>query len=320
MGFRFKLPKVRRPIRKNEKSQIVLDKLREHLDNGAEEPIRFLVRFWSDQSVVITYAELRDIVESEDAPEKILNDWFQDYSKLIAERITPLWVASMMEGWRSNPLFQEMEIDFEFRTSERNVRRWLMERAAELVTNCGEEQREAIRYLVAECANHQMATAETARYLRATIGLTRQQVEANLKFYRSVKERLREEHPRMTTATIEKKARRAAARYAEKQHRYRAETIARTEMATAYHQGNDQAVRQAMEQGLMPEVKKVWSTADDDKVCAVCRTLEGMEVEMDADFSVETGVKVKRTMAAKLPPIHPRCACAVKYVEVKNKT
>lgn len=318
MSFHFKLPKVRRPIRKSEESQRVLDRLREYLDSGAEEPMRFLVRFWSDQGTAITYKELRSIVENEDVPEETINDWLHDYSKLVAERITPLWTASMIAGWKSNPLFEDMEIDFEFRASEENVRRWLTKRAAELVTNCGEEQREALRYLIAESMNHQMAPAETARYLRATIGLTRQQAAANLNFYQTVKERLKADHPRMSSESIEKKARRAAAKYAEKQHRYRAETIARTEMATAYHQGNDEAVRQAQEQGLMPEVRKVWSTADDDKVCAVCRALEGMEADMDAEFSVKTGVKVKRTMAATLPPMHPRCACAVKYVEVKK--
>lgn len=316
MSFRFMFPKARRAVRKNEESQRALDALKDYLDNGAKEPMEFLVRFWSDQGTVITYAELSSIIENEDVPEQVMNDWFQDYSKLLAERITPLWIASMTEGWRSNPLFQDMGIDFEFRTSERNVRQWLTRRAAELVTNCCEEQREAIRYLVAECMNQQMAPAETARYIRATIGLTQQQAAANLNYYHSIKEQLKKDHPRMTDETIEKKARRAAARYAQRQHRYRAETIARTEMATAYHQGNNEAVRQAIEQGLMPSMKKVWSTANDGKVCAVCQALEGMEVGMDAEFSVKVGTKVKRMVTAALPPIHPRCGCAVKYVEV----
>lgn len=315
MGFIFMKPKARcYKVRKSTESQAALDKLKSFLESALDEPVRFLVRFWGDQKTVLTYAELRRIIMDEDVPQDIMDDWFHDYSTILSERITPMWRDAMIAGYASNPAFEGT--GFQFNSSEENVRRWMADRSAELVTNCCREQREAIRYLVAESVNHQMAPAELARYIRPTIGLTERQAAANLKYYENMKSQLSEDHPRMKPEAIERRAREASARYAERQQRYRAETIARTELATAYHQGNDEAVRQAMAQNKMPQMKKVWSTSGDDKVCPACSALEGMEIGMDGDFSFTSG---RHSMEVALPPAHPRCACAVMYVEEKQQ-
>lgn len=315
MGFIFMQPKARcYKVRKSTESQAALDKLKSFLESALDEPVRFLVRFWGDQSTVLTYAELRRIIMDEDVPQDIMNDWFHDYSTILSERITPMWRDAMIAGYASNPAFEGT--GFQFNSSEENVRRWMADRSAELVTNCCREQREAIRYLVAESVNHQMPPAELARYIRPTIGLTERQAAANLKYYENMKSQLSEDHPRMKPEAIERRAREASARYAERQQRYRAETIARTELAIAYHQGNDEAVRQAMAQNKMPQMKKVWSTSGDDKVCPACSALEGMEIGMDGDFSFTSG---RHSMEVALPPAHPRCACAVMYVEEEKQ-
>lgn len=315
MGFIFMKPKARcHKVRKSAESQAALDRLNSFLEGALDEPVRFLVRFWGDQRTVITYAELRRIITDEDVPQDIMDDWFHDYSTLLSERITPMWWDAMITGYRSNPAFEGT--GFQFNSSEENVRRWMADRSAELVTNCCREQQEAIRYLVAESISHQMAPAELARYIRPTIGLTERQAAANLRYYENMKSQLSENHPRVKPESIENRAREAAARYAERQQRYRAETIARTELVTAYHQGNDEAVRQAMAQNLMPPMKKIWSTSGDDKVCPACSALEGMEIGMDDGFKFTSG---RRTMEVELPPAHPRCACAVMYVEEKQQ-
>lgn len=303
MGFRFMRPKARSDVKKSEESQKVLDALEDYLNSSVDEPMRFLARFWRSQIAVITYEELRSIVEDEDVPENIMDGWFNDYSTMISDRMTAEWEHAMIAGASSQ--------DLNLNTAETNVRRWITERSADLVTSCCNEQRAAIRYVVAESLSGGTSSAEVAQYVRATVGLTRQQAAANLRHYNAIKEQLRADHPRMSASTIERRARRSAARYAEVQHRYRAETIARTELATAYHQGNDEAVRQAMAQNLMPKMKKIWSTARDDKVCRFCAALEGIEADMDGSFQADG-------RSIFIPPAHPRCGCAVKYVEVKE--
>ena len=69
------------------------------------------------------------------------------------------------------------------------------------------------------------------------IGLTKGQAKANLRYYENMVATLKKDHPRMKPESIEKKAREAAAKYAERQHRQRAMTIAQTENAFAYNWG-----------------------------------------------------------------------------------
>ncbi len=315
MSFIFIEPKRRalRKAAKSDEAQRVLDALDEYLEGNVEEPVKWLARFWQNQAAAFSYKELLTLVTDKEEPDRLFNTWFQDYSRLLADKITPMWQQSFLAGANSNPIING--IGYQVNTSETSVREWILSRGAELVTNVTTDQIKAIRYIIAESQAAQMSSAETARYIRPTVGLTERQAAANLRHYNFVKEQLRSDHPRMTDASIERKARESAAKYARVQQMTRAETIARTEMAHAYNQGNDTAVRQAMNQGLVPIMRKVWSTADNGHVCSACQDLEGTEIDMDKEFKVIVGKKVKRTLSASLPPLHPRCKCAVMYEE-----
>ena len=293
--------------KKTEESQRVLDKLQEYLDEAEEGMVRFLENFWVDQALVLTYAELRAIVLEEDLPGTIMDAWRKDYAKLVASKLTSAWKAAVEAGIRSNPILDGMKVD-----SGKLAREWIVNRSAKLVTDMLDEQIKAIRYVLGESVSYKMGSAETAQYIRPIVGLTERQVEANMKYYNNMKAKLAEEHPRMKVETVERKAREAAAKYASKQHRTRAETIARTEIVTAYHEGNDQAIREGIRNGVFPKMRKEWSTSRDTKVCPSCMTLKGVVIDMDAEFTAKSG---RRTVTTSIPPLHPRCACAIKYVE-----
>ena len=81
---------------------------------------------------------------------------------------------------------------------------------------------------------------ELSRMIRPYIGLTEGQAKANARFYDNIVETLRKEHPRMKEESVQRKAREAAMKYAERKHRYRAMTIAQTESAFAYNRGADE--------------------------------------------------------------------------------
>lgn len=313
MGFVFMQPKSRAPVKvkKSEESQAVLDRLNGFLEEEIGEPIRFLETFWNDQILVITYEELRLIATEEEFPEKIMETWRQDYANLIKKIFYDAWVRSANAGIQSNPALRGIDID-----ARPLIETWIKDRSAELVTRMTDQQVSAIRYILDEAFNNHMGADETARYIRPIIGLNEQQTAANLRFYNHTKEVLAEEHPRMKPETIERKARERAARYASKQHRYRAKTIAQYELASAYHQGNDEAVRECISAGTLPKMEKVVSTSLDGKVCPACRALEGAVVSMDDEFELKSG---RRVLRFALPPFHPNCGCAVKYVEVEEE-
>ena len=159
--------------------------------------------------------------------------------------------------------------------------------------------------------------------IRPTIGLNTPQSLANAKYYvmlkESIKARLMEDNPKMKETTAEKqaakRARESAARYAGRQHRERAMTIAETELAFAYNKGADDAVQQAMDEGLLPRMKSIWSTAADEGVCGICSSLDGVAV----DFGDSFNYKGRNLYAGqkRTPPAHPRCRCALCYEEAE---
>ena len=84
-------------------------------------------------------------------------------------------------------------------------------------------------------------------------------------------------------------------------------------LATAYNQGADEGIRQAQAEGLLGPMLKVWRTSGDDAVCDMCVALDGTEIGMDDSFAYAG--KLLFPEQRLLPPAHPRCACAVEYIE-----
>jgi SPP1 gp7 family putative phage head morphogenesis protein len=161
--------------------------------------------------------------------------------------------------------------------------------------------------MIAQAVYYDGVSADSLSHIiRPVIGLTKPQTLANLNYYNAVKEGLLRANPNMRESTAEKRARVAAAKYAGRQHRYRALSIARTELVTAYNHGAYGATKDAQEQGYIGDCKKTWLTADDELVCKICGAMDGESVNIDALFSI----------GVLLPPAHPRCRCGVAYEEI----
>ena len=238
--------------------------------------------------------------------------WTQDYSVLVANQLSSMWMDAIVAGPTGQPILDGLV--FEFNTQTPGILSWISERGAEFVTASTQEQKDAIAALLTKKMKDSHTVDELARLIRPCIGLTEGQAKANARYYDNIVANLRKEHPRMKPESIRKKALDAAQKYAERQHRERAMTIAQTESAFAYNKGADEGIRQAQAEGYLGTMKKRWSTSGDDAVCELCASLEGMEVDMDADFDI--GGKLLFRGQHMLPPAHPRCACAIEYIEV----
>jgi len=81
---------------------------------------------------------------------------------------------------------------------------------------------------------------------------------------------------------------------------YRAEMIAVTEVTRAYAQAENQYQREIAEYGV--EMRRIWHTAMDDKVCAICGPLDGLR---------EDGPKGWAAQFPDGPPAHPNCRCGL---------
>ena len=316
MGFRMIDPR-RIKKAKPQSSKDILDRLQTFLTSAdvSKKPVEILCRFWDDQKAAITYQELREAIKAGSISNEMLRLWQQDYSYLVKTQLNDMWKNAMKAGVTSQPLVESIAGGFIFQTQTPGVLSWLNKRGSEFVTRCTQQQKDAINALVAKKMIESHTVDELARMIRPCIGLTKGQAQANAKYYDSVVQALKKEHPKMKEESIQKRARDAAAKYAEKQHRYRAMTIAQTESAFAYNRGADEGIRQAQSHGLLGRVIKRWSTSGDDAVCSICQGLEGVELGLDEGFDFKG-----RLLFAEqnlMPPAHPRCACAVEYVEVE---
>lgn len=239
--------------------------------------------------------------------------WQQDYSVLVANRLGSMWTNAAAAGPSGQPVLDNVSFKFDTQTS--GMMNWIKDRGAEFVTASTQEQKDAIAALLTKKMRDSHTVDELSRLIRPCIGLTERDAKAVARFYDNISNNLKKEHPRMKPESIRRKALDASGKYAERKHRARAMTIAQTESAFAYNRGADEGVRQAQEQGLLGKTIKKWSTSGDDGVCDLCASLEGVEIEMDANFNI--GGKLLFPGQHMLPPAHPRCACAVEYIEVE---
>lgn len=316
MGFRMIVPK-RIKKKRTKDGQEVLRRLEEFLksDTVMKEPVEILCGFWEDQQNAITYQELRKAVKAGGLTQETLKQWQQDYAYLVKTKLTPMWEKAMEVGALKQPLVEAIAGGFVVQTQTPGILSWLRQRGAEFVTSCTTQQKEAIAALVSKKMIEGHTVDELARMIRPCIGLTKEQAKANARYYDHVAATLKEKFPTMRPKTIQKRAQEAAGKYAERQHRARAMTIAQTESAFAYNQGADEGIRQAQVQGLIGKTKKRWNTAGTDSVCKLCAELDGKEFEMDADFPLKGEPLFPGQH--KLPPAHPRCGCAIEYIEIE---
>lgn len=281
-----------------------LDALYSSLNEAEPRVARFLLSLWQSQENALTYKELREAYLRGEITEKIYETWTYDYSRFVRDYLAKEWETAAQKAAAD---MTARYPHFLYEPSIEAAAVYIRQHSAELVTNVTQGQKQAINAAIAHLTGYTAVTPDEAAYiLRPMVGLTMPQTLANARYWAHVRQSYLEAHPHCRPETARKKAAEAAARYAGRQHRYRAQNIARTELAFAYNAGAYGATRDAQEKGYIGDCLKVWVTADDERTCPVCGELDGRKVHMDAPFS----------NGKLLPPAHPSCRCAVEYREI----
>ncbi|HEY7823041.1 MAG TPA: phage minor head protein, partial [Acidimicrobiia bacterium] len=146
------------------------------------------------------------------------------------------------------------------------------------------------------------APRDVARNLRNTIGLTTEQAGWVRNFQgRQVADLVAQGFtPQQALA----RSQAATTRYHNRIHRYRTESIARTEILSASHEGRRQAWGQGLSQGFIsPNAMQEWSAEVDNRVCQICESYDQMRVPVGSMFPDGD------------PPIHPMCRCDVLLID-----
>lgn len=280
-----------------------LRKLRAFLDANEPKLVYWLHHLWRNQGNAITYKELREAILNGYLTQEIIEAWQQDYSKFVVDHLRPAWENAMQEA--TTELSRKYP-EYSYDPMSEGVQNWLDTKAATFVTNSTETQINAINAVVSRAATIQDMTVDgLARAIRPMVGLTVGQARANLNYYQAM----------VDSGISEKKALENSIKYSARQNRYRGYNIARTELAFAYNKGAHFGAQQAISQGLMGHTMKVWCTAYDERVCEICKDLDGVTIEMDQDFNFKTKLEATNPGIKQTPPAHPSCRCTVLYVE-----
>jgi predicted kinase len=183
---------------------------------------------------------------------------------------------------------------------------WAERRAGELITGISDSTREAIRRLLARSLRGEFTVfGLRSRILDGgLIGLLPQHAEA----VESWREEL------LDQGLSEAEADEEANEYAGDLLKWRAETIARTEVLTAENEGEKAIWRESVDRGLLDpeEMERVWITSADERVCPICDPLEGAQVGIDEQWDTSVG-------PSDGPPLHPQCRCTAGLVERSEK-
>ena len=294
-------------IRKSRATNALI-KLRSFLNTNEPELAYWLQHIWNNQQRAITYKELREAIMSGTLSPQLIDDWQQDYSKFVVKYLRPAYMTAILEATRE--LRRQYPLFF-FNPSADGVTEWLDDRAASFVTNVTQDQIDAINTVVARASSMQDMTVDgLARAIRPMVGLTHGQAVANLNYYTKMIE----------SGVPQKKAVENSIKYSARQNRYRGYNIARTELAFAYNKGQHLGILQSQEKGYLGHMKKVWCTADDERVCPICGGLDGKSIEMDEHFPFKTKLKATNPDITLTPPAHPSCRCTTIYEEVEPPT
>jgi SPP1 gp7 family putative phage head morphogenesis protein len=196
------------------------------------------------------------------------------------------------------PAIRKATFTFGFDAERPEASRWAAKEAGSLIVEVVQEQVTVVRDYVSRASLGQFTPQQVARGLRDTIGLTNQQAGWVENF------RQRQITDRMAAGRTFDQAvaesEKATNRYHDRIHKYRTETIARTEILRASNEGRKEGWQQGVQDGFIgADWVKVWSTEFDDRTCDECSPLDGETAPVLGDFPWGD------------PPLHPNCRCTL---------
>ena len=234
-------------------------------------------------------------------------DPWVDIQESIAAELEGDLIAGGHRYAQQVPAMRKATVNFRFDEPSSNASRWARTQSGTLITNVTTSQRNTVRTFVSGSLNAGDPSRTVARNLRNVVGLTPQQAGWVQNFEDRLVSRYVGEG--MTLQAAQARAAGPTARYHARIHRYRTETIARTEILTASHEGRRQAWDQGLRQGFIsPNARQEWSAEVDDRACAICEELD------------RTTVRIGEMFPDGDPPIHPMCRCDVLLIDEPSIT
>lgn len=313
--IRYRKPpkKIRvRNRKKTEQEQRALDQVNNYLNKYTKDLAVLIYLMFKQQRESITLQQLLECIVVGGETMKVAQKIGQDYDVFYSEEMVP----AMLEGMETGAKNAVNKEQFVFSAEWYAVQNWLSQHGAEWKSNMARQTQNAIAEIVRLASFDHYGIEEVANVAGTAIGLTPSVAGAVWRNYTAAKKQIVEETPDMAEEKARARALETAKATADSRHRNRATDIAEAELAYSYHEGAMLGVEMAIAMGMMSDTVRVWCTAEDERVCAVCDNLDGVEVGMNDPFPIPRGrYYAKQNLT---PPAHPRCRCTVMYLELTS--
>ena len=252
----------------------------------------FLLAIAATQDKVVV-AEMAEALQNGDlATVENMIDWAAFGAGFAVIRDVFREVVDEVGKATARELSKKLKVELRFDLLNPRAVEFINRHTGELITQITEESRQAIRAIVRQAFEEGGHPYEQARKIIRHIGLTERQSRAVENYRR------RQLEAGVSRAEADKRAE----AYAKRLLRDRAETIARTETIMASAEGQREAWRQAVDQGLLDEaeMEREWIVTPDDRLCPRCLAMDGKRAPIGGAYDNGSGG----------PPLHPRCRCA----------
>lgn len=225
------------------------------------------------------------------------------YRREVLEKLMILWLLAGRRGISSRFGIKHPDL----RLNKKRFSSWQKRRIDDLSKANMKSQEKSIKDIVGKGEQAGMSQDELARIIYPTISLNSTQRISLYYFYSSSMSGIADED--LTEAEKRRRIILLLTTMAEQKRRERADLIAENELAEAWNVGiHDGASQVAEEDGLL---EMIWLTALDERVCPVCRSLEGQTVKFKPGTEPEW---MSEAGPIGLPPAHNRCRCAADYI------
>ena len=258
-------------------------KMARYLNSITPRLERILCNTWNAERAAIKFVEIRDAVIAGHFSFDRLEEWRQGYVRFVANELEPAWLAAMEKA--GTPLARAIseitDAKFAYNPQWQWITAWTKTEGSTLITRITNDQLAGVQALIRHfTVEEPIDPMAAARFLRPTIGLTKQQGGWMLAY----RERLIEEGIR--GAQLEKQLTRKAEWYL----RSRAKIIANNEMHNAWGHGQSNTMKQAIGEGRFPgrQVWKTWFAGA--RACHVCADMDGEKVPFDESYSIGVSV------------------------------
>lgn len=167
--------------------------------------------------------------------------------------------------------------------------------SVDLSTNLTRTAKESLRQIIEDQLAGNISRQEAVRRITMEVGLLPQHAKAVSNYRKTL----------ISAGTPRGQANKMAEQYAKRLLKYRANMIARTEVARATGIGQTNFWRQMRDQGaLPPSTNRIWITALDERACEFCLSMNGEIATIDGGWDTPKGY-MEYPQAS-----HPHCRCS----------